>query len=121
MFSSSAGVYLALLEVDVGLSSTFVDHLIFCLTGRRLFAGGTVPQFSVPWCTHGSQVNCTMKVAGAPSTVTRFRTAFPSDHSSNFATGTSSVSLSLSEEEPCDNGGMQVPRPCRRFARWDDL
>jgi hypothetical protein len=37
-------VYLALLEVEVGLSSSFVDPLLFCLASRRFFTEETAPR-----------------------------------------------------------------------------
>jgi hypothetical protein len=115
IFASSSGVYLALLEVEVGLPSSFVDPLLFCLAGQRLFAEETVSRFSVPWypapCSaHRPQVNCSMKVGSEPFTVTRLRTAFPRGHSSNVPAGLLSVSASLSKVDSRDDDGWAAPR-----------
>jgi hypothetical protein len=52
MFASSAGVYLALFEVKVGLAfgvmpSSFMNPLVLCLAGRRLLVEETVPRSSL--------------------------------------------------------------------------
>ena len=87
-----------------------MDPLLFSLASRRLFAEAasrfSVPRRPAPCSAHGPQVNCSMKVGGEPFILTRLRTAFPSGHSSNFASRASSASPSLSEAEPCDDGGL---------------
>ena len=108
-------MYLAPLEVEVGLSSSFVDPLLLGFAGRCLLAEEEVPRFSVPRCpapcsAHGLQVNSSMKVVSEPFNVTRLRTAFPRGHSSNVAAGVMSVSVSLSKVDSRDDGGWAALR-----------
>lgn len=126
IFASSYGVYLILLGVGLEfavVSLSFVDLMLLCLAERCLLAVEAELRFSVTWYPfpcfpHGSQVNCSWKV-GIPSNVTRFKTAFLSGHSSNFATG--ALIVSSSRTDPCEGGRMGMLRRLRRFGGRDDL
>ncbi len=101
-------MYLALFEVEVGLPLSFVIPLLFYLASRRLSAKEIAPRVSVlrcpaPCSAHRPQVNCSMKVGGEPSIVTRWKTAFSKGYSSNVAEGVLSASASLSKVASCDD------------------
>ena len=75
IFASSSGAYLALFEVGLGfavVSLSFVNLVLLCLAEKCLLDEETERPFSVGWwpiprSAHGSQVNCSWKVA-TPST-----------------------------------------------------